>query len=50
MSFDLHGLGAELGAALLTSMSRSADDSPGNIQKIWPMTFRPGDSDGGAIT
>jgi DNA-binding LacI/PurR family transcriptional regulator len=48
-SFDLRGLGAALGAALMASMPEDADEPPQIVQKIWPMTFRPGESDGGTI-
>lgn len=45
--FDLSGLGAELGVMLVAAMAKA--DGSNATQKVWPMTFRAGESDGEAL-
>lgn len=47
--FDLAGLGAELGVMLVAAMAKPEVEQSHVMQKVWPMTFRAGESDGEAL-
>ena len=49
-TLSLHDFGRQLGEALLAQLPRFAGQfPPGRVQTLWPMTLKPGESDGAGL-